>query len=459
MVEDAATSPAVQARPPAREGAAGAMNADAQGPGAAGAARSAGTARARIALAHDWLCGVRGGEHVLDRLARLVLRDHAPGALYTMFDEGRPLSQAIDCFRRVAPGATRPKVVQRLRKKLLPTFPALVGALSRTLARDHAREPIDLLISTSSSAIKGLRTPARAGGERTPARARGAAAPARAGAGRVPHVCVCFTPARYVWSRLDDYAQASGVSGLALRATAPWYRRWDRATSANVTHFISISRYIAREVERCYGRRSLVVFPPVRTAYFTPDAGTPREDFWLCVGALEPYKRVDLAVRAANIARARLIIVGGGSGERVLREMAGPTIEFAGRVGDDRLRDLYRRARLFLFPQVEDFGIVAGEALACGTPVVARLAGAAPEIVPPECGAFFSDARPEAVLEAVARCPQPDELVSGVQGAGGVSDACVRAAARFSEDVFDAAMSRVVERVLAGATEDELLSG
>jgi len=359
---------------------------------------------ARIALAHDWLCGSRGGEAVLERIAALVARDHRPAALYAMFDDRRPLAPNIDALAHITSPMQRvPWGPTALRRWLLPLYPAAVDALARRLARDHAREPIDLLVSTSSAAIKGLRPPPG-----------------------VPHLCYCHSPARYIWSQPDQYA--GGPRSLGLRAVQRRFKNWDRRTAANVTTFLANSRATADRIRDAFGRDAHVVHPPVRTEFYTPDPAITRAGFWLLVSALEPYKRVDLAIEAARIAGERIIVVGTGSLGKHLRRSAPGHAEFVGRVEDAALRNLYRTARLFVFPQVEDFGITAVEALACGTPVLARHAGGALDIVTADTGAFFEQPDPHQIARAAQRIPADP------------ADACRENALRFSESKFDRAM-------------------
>lgn len=336
-----------------------------------------------------------------------------------MFDDGRPVGTAIDPLPRIRstlgsiPGATR------LRRWLLPFYPQAVADLSRRLAREHARTPIALLISSSSAAIKGLRAPPG-----------------------VPHLCYCHSPARYVWARRDDYTGDGSLRALGLRLCSERFRQWDRRSADHVTVFVANSRHIAGQIRHCYGRPAHVVHPPVRTDFFTPDPSTPREDFWLVVSALEPYKRIDLALDAARVARARLVIAGDGSLRRTLSRRAGPGVEWLGRVSDERLRNLYRRARLLLFPQIEDFGIVAVEAQACGLPVVARAAGGALDSVNPGVtGVFFDAPDAEAIVAAARACPDPAEPA--------VARACREHALAFSEPAFDRRLSSLIDEVLA----------
>lgn len=369
---------------------------------------------------------------VLARIASLVAREATPGSLYTMFDAGEPTASPVDQWNRIAsPLSALPGAIP-LRRWLLPLYPWAVGRLSRRLAADHARAPIDLLVSTSSAAIKGLRTPRHPSGD------------------PIAHLCYCHSPARYVWSDTvqSEYTSGGTLSSLALRLYAPTFKRWDKRTASHVTHFIANSTHTASLIRAAYGRESTIIHPPVRTSYFTPDPSIPRTDTWLVVSALEPYKRVDLAIRAAGLALQRLTIAGAGSMraslESLARDAAPGLVTFEGRVTDDRLRTLYRSARLLLFPQIEDFGIIACEALSCGTPVVARSAGGALDILndprsATPTGSLFSDPTPEALVEAARRCPEPSPDTAA---------ACAASASRFSEQRFDDAMREQIRSQL-----------
>jgi len=363
----------------------------------------------RVALAHDWLCGFRGGEAVLERVAQLFADDDTP--VYTMFDDGRKLSPRIDQLKHRVSGIARlPGASGRLRRWLMPLYPSAVGQLSRRLARDQRRRKIDLLISTSSAAIKSLRPPPG-----------------------VPHLCYCHAPARYVWDQSDEYARISGpgdaVRAIGLHAIGPAYRRWDRGAAIRVTQFLANSTHTAEQIARCYEREAAVVFPPVDTDFFTPDPSLQRRDFWLVVSALEPYKRVDLAIAAAEQAGVQLIVAGAGSQRARLAKLAGSGVQFAGQLPRERLRHLYRTAALLVFPQVEDFGIAAAEALACGCPVVARAAGGALDIVHNgRTGAFFQHPTVRDIVEAAGHVPVD------------AWNACRESAMRFSVARFDQAM-------------------
>jgi glycosyltransferase involved in cell wall biosynthesis len=389
----------------------------------------------RIALAHDWLVGYRGGEAVLDAIVRALHSTTRDLHLFTMFDDGRSLTPAVDAIPRTTSVLQRvPGGTDKLRRWLLPAYPIAVASLNAAIEREHARKPFSLLISTSSAAVKSLRGP-KSGHNGT--------------THRVPHLCYCHCPARYLWSRTEDYAIGDNgrlrAAGLAM--AGPALRMWDRATAGRATKFVANSTHTRKQIARCYGVDSDVIHPPVRTDLFKPAPGVSREDFWLLVGALEPYKRADLAIRAASEAGQRLVIAGAGSQEQSLRALAAElrtNVEFLGRVSDDQLLHLYRTARLLVFPQIEDFGIVAVEAQACGLPVVARVGadpdapgGATDTIIPGVTGSTFVEPSARALMNAAEHCPAH-------------ADASCRASAeRFGERHFELAIRREVEALIA----------
>lgn len=355
---------------------------------------------------------------VLDAIARhLQHTGHTITRIYTMFDNASPLSPALNALPRTTSALNR--YPESLRRWLLPRYPRAINELSRALAQDHQREPIDLLISTSSSAIKSIAPPTS-----------------------VPHLCYCHSPARYLWSQTENYASPDlkgRLRSLGLRLAAPKLREWDRRSAANVTHFIANSTHTANEIQRCYQRESTVIHPPVRTDFFTPDTATHRENHLLLVSALEPYKRVDLAIDAAVRANTPLIIVGTGSHERALRSYTrSDLIRFVGQVTNEQLREHYQRARAFLFPQIEDFGITAVEAQACACPVIARRAGGALDsVIDHQTGVLFDDPSPQSIAEAIGQCPDPSVC----------AQACRTNALRCSNDEFDTKLAQSIEQL------------
>ncbi|MEQ9096635.1 MAG: glycosyltransferase [Phycisphaerales bacterium] len=346
--------------------------------------------------------GLRGGERVLHHIARVAGRLGHVEAILTMFDDGRPLTPELDALpRQVSTFGSLPGALAA-RRWMLPLYPSGVGQLTDRLAAMHRRRPIDLLVSTSSAAIKGLCPPPG-----------------------VPHVCYCHSPARYLWSQADQYG--GRLQRLGLRMFGGSLRAWDRSTADHVSTFIANSTHVAGLIERAYGRESTVIHPPARTDYFTPGEEL-RGEHWLSVGAIEPYKRFDTAIEAAKLAGAELRIVGDGSVRGELERSAPSNVSFMGRLSDEALRHEMRTAAVLLFPQVEDFGITAVEAQACGLPIAARGEGGALDIVQDGATGVLCDGSASAMAEAAKRA-----------SACG-SRACVENAQRFSEDRFEAAI-------------------
>src|SRR5437762_11807919 len=214
---------------------------------------------------------------------------------------------------------------------------------------------------------------------------------------------------RYVWDLYDDYfgARAGAVVRTLMPPVAAALRSWDRRTDG-VDAFVAISQHIAERIRRIYGRDADVIHPPVDTARFRPIAQP--EAFYLVVAALVPYKRVDLAVAAANRLRRRLLVVGTGPEAARLHAAAGPTVEFLGWRSDAEVADLYARCRAVLFPAVEDYGIVPLEAAAAGRPTIALARGGALETMAgleqtaaPPTAVFFAEQTAGALADAIGR--------------------------------------------------------
>lgn len=383
-----------------------------------------------MVVAHDWLCGLRGGEQVLsDIISTLQRRGCRVSCLLTMFSDGRPLTEAIDALPRWCAWPGRlPLASTWLRRHLLPLYPAAVADLSRHLAALHGRTPVDLVVSTSSAAVKGLVMPEGSGG-------------------RVAHISYIHAPARYLWSQTDQYSRAGLVQRVGLAACGPALRAWDRRSAQRPDMLLANSIHTQGLIRAAFGRSSRVLYPGVRTELFTPapiitESVTPGSvTSWpagdrgraplLVVSALEPYKRVDLAITAAGLLGRRLVVVGGGSLRAVLGEMAGPMVTFAGRVSDEKLLHYYRSSAYLLHPQVEDFGITSLEAQAAGLPVVALGAGGAKEtVVEGVTGSHFAQQSVESLLAGIDACEAYVER-------GEVTAAnCVTHAAKFSRGAF-----------------------
>jgi glycosyltransferase involved in cell wall biosynthesis len=339
---------------------------------------------------------MRGGEKCLEALCRLWPDAH----LYTLIHRRGSVSPTIErmdiraSFLQHIPG------IFRNYRYFLPLMPIAIESFR---LRDY-----DVVVSLSHCVAKSVRVPPG-----------------------VPHICYCFTPMRYAWHMREAYFGAElriedrglRIARTALEAVRYYLRssmldprsllladlrRWDRATATRVTEFVATSHTVAGRINDCYRRESTVIYPPVDVEFYTPNSA-PREDFYLCVSALAPYKRIDLAIEASNRLRRRLVVIGDGPQAVRLRAMAGPTVSLLGWQSDETIRDHYRRCRALLFPGVEDFGIVPLEAQACGAPVIALAAGGATETViaasPRHVGTglFFPRQSAESLANAMVR--------------------------------------------------------
>lgn len=361
----------------------------------------------RVALVHDWLTGMRGGEKVLEAICELFPDAtrfallHIPGAVSGTI-EARPVRTS---FIQRLPGS------HRYYRPLLPLFPAAVEQFDL--------DDFDLVISTSHCAAKSVVPP-----------------------GRTPHLCYCFTPMRYAWDQFDAYfgpdrvgAAASRMFRWGLSAMA----RWDVATAGRVSRYVASSQYVAARIRRYYNRGASVVYPPVDTALFRP-SGKPPGASLLIVSALVPYKRVDLAIRACALAGAPLRIVGRGPELARLRETAGPSVEFLGSLSDEQVRTAYQDAAAVLLPGIEDFGIVPVEAQACGRPVIALAEGGACEtVIDGSTGILVAEPTDTAFAAAIDRVRRVRFDATAIR----------QHAVRFSRERFHAAFKQQVDQVLS----------
>ena len=322
----------------------------------------------KLTLVHDWLNQVGGAEDVLAALLEIW-----PGSpVYTSIhapDRMPPTLRAADVrtlWLNRLPG------IQRHHQPFLPLYPLAWSGLN---LRGQ-----DVILSNKSGFCTALRHDAR-----------------------TLHICYCLTPTRYLW-QLEEYLERERLGASlrhALRPLMALLRRQDFAAAQRVHHFIAISSAVCRRIRDCYQRDSTLIFPPVDTRRFIPAA--QRDDYLLVVARLVPYKRIDLAVRAAT--RLGLPLKVGGSGRDLprLRAMAGPTVEFLGRVPDAELPQLMARCRAFLFPGHEDFGIAPVQAQAAGRPVIAYGAGGALDtVLPGRTGEHFSTQTVNSLATALA---------------------------------------------------------
>ena len=327
----------------------------------------------RVALVHDWLTGMRGGEKCLEVLCEIF-----PQAdLYTLVHRRGSVTPTIENRRVVESWIARlPFGRSRYR--------AFVGLYPRAIESFDLSD-YDLVVSTSHCAAKGAVTRAD-----------------------TLHICYCVTPVRYFWDLRREYFGAGRGSALG-RFAAEWighsFRVWDRVSADRVDLFVADSHHVRERIEKHYRRSALVLHPPVDTSFFTPadPPGPAAGDApLLVVSALVPYKGVERTIRVANRLGLPLRIVGTGPEEKRLRRVAGPTVRFESWLSMEALRDAYRSCRALVQAHEEDFGIAPLEAMACGRPVVALRRGGASEVVAPGTGVLFDDETDEGLEQAIA---------------------------------------------------------
>ncbi|MDB5349436.1 MAG: glycosyltransferase [Planctomycetota bacterium] len=322
----------------------------------------------RVALVHDWLTGLRGGEKCLEVLCRAF-----PGAtLHTLIHKKGSVGPTIGAMMIRTSPLQRLPGVERHYRKLLPIMPAA--------ARFWNVGEVDLVVSLSHCVAKAVRVP------------KG-----------VPHVCYCFTPMRYAWDGRAAYLES--WTGRPVRRAAAGFmldrlRAWDKATSSSVSHFVAISETVRGRIDRCYGRDGRVIEPPVDTSFYSP-APVDRDGPYLCVSALVPYKRIDQAIQVCSSTGRPLVVIGAGPDRDRLQRLAGPGVTFLGWQTDESIRDHYRRCRALLFPGEEDFGIVPAEAMACGAPVIALARGGAAETVDERAGVLYQEPTADGLRDAI----------------------------------------------------------
>jgi glycosyltransferase involved in cell wall biosynthesis len=366
------------------------------GAGTPGSDHAEWLASLRVLIVHDWIVAWGGAERTLEQLLAVFPQaDLVVGVL----GEGRRDLNAVTRRARESWLARLP-FARRHHRWFLPLYSAAFATVDTS--------GYDLVISSSHAFAKVVRS-----------------------APTTPHLCYCHSPPRYLWDLHAAYRRDGAPSGIALALAAPLLRVIDRLSARRVDAFVANSQYIADRIRRCYGRAATVVYPPV-SAKPGRRRAAPREDVLLSLGRLVPYKRVDLAIEAANVTGARLIVAGDGPERERLQRLAGPSVTFVGEVGETEAGDLMERCRAMVFCAEEDFGIAPVEANAHGLPVVAYRRGGAMESLRAGVTAeFFDEPTSASLVEALERARRRDW-----------DDVAIRAnAERFSADRFRAGIA------------------
>jgi glycosyltransferase involved in cell wall biosynthesis len=362
----------------------------------------------RVALVHDWLTGMRGGEKCLEVFCELFPR----ADLFTLVYNPADISTTIRQMNLNASWIDRVPGAKKYFRYLLPLFPTAIESFE---LGDY-----DLILSSSHCVAKGI----------PPHRAL--------------HIAYVHTPMRYVWDLRDAYLSGgtSFIARAGLALSRRYLQRWDLRSSLRVDEFLANSNNVAAKIKSLYGRSAKVIYPPVDMEKF--HLGDEIEPYYLIVSALVPYKRIDLAIDAFNAINLPLKIAGDGPLRRVLQRRARSNIEFLGFVDDAPLSELYSRCQALIFPGEEDFGIVPLEAQASGRPVIAYGKGGALETVLPlgselgsPTGIFFQEQTVESLMAAMRAFEQNRQkfVPTGIR-----QQAC-----RFSRDRFKAQISDYIE--------------
>jgi glycosyltransferase involved in cell wall biosynthesis len=355
----------------------------------------------RVALVHYWLLGSRGGEKVLEAICRML-----PEAdIFTLFYDPAVVSPLIRS-KNVQASFLNP--LKRFHRGMLPLMPLALEAFD---LRSY-----DLVISSESGPAKGVLTTSSC-----------------------RHLCYCHTPMRYLWELHSAYLHDFGQNPFKRALMAPlasYLRTWDYATAARVDHFIANSWNVRRRIWKTYRRKAKVIYPPVAVESFYHACS---EGYFLMVAEMVAYKRLDYAIRTFARSGRKLKIVGNGPEYRALRRLAGPNIEFCGRVSDQELRDLYSRSAALVMPGEEDFGMTMVESLASGKPVVALGRGGALEIVSEKCGVLYPDSTEAGLADALRTFDRIEPSFNPLY--------LRTAMAEFSESAFSRDFGAVLSRV------------
>jgi len=356
----------------------------------------------KVALVYDRVNKWGGAERVL-----LALNELFPNApLYTSVYDSANADWA--------------KVFPKVKTSFLQNIPyaknnhEYLAPLMPVAFENHSFDDYDLVVSVTSEAAKGIITNYNTN-----------------------HICYCLTPTRYLWSGYEDYFH-SKYKKILSKPIVNYLRNWDKKAAHRPDHLLAISTEVKNRIDTYYQRDSEIIFPPVDLEKFSKFKKRDFGDYYLFVSRLVPYKRADLVVKAFNKLNKKLIIIGEGKEKSRLVAMAKPNIEFLSRLTDSELADYYGNSRALIFPQYEDFGLVAVEAQALGTPVIAyRKGGSLDTVVDHKTGLFFDNQNEESIIDAIKRFEKLSFSKSEIQ----------KNARRFSKRNFQKEFIKLIEDV------------
>ena len=341
----------------------------------------------KIAIIHDWLTGMRGGEKCLEVICKL----YPDADLFTLLHIPGKVSPEIESHPIHTSFIQNLPFAKSKYRYYLPLMPFAIETFDLN--------EYDLILSSSHCVAKSVKPGPNS-----------------------LHICYCHTPMRYIWDQFNQYfgrGKSSWLSATVMKLLRPWLQRWDVKTSRRVNYFIANSLHVKKRIKKYYGKEATIIHPPVDTELFTPDNTANKEDYFLIVSAFAPYKRLDLAVEAFNQMGLPFFIIGEGQDSKRLKEMAKPNIQFEGWLDNSQIRSHFARCRAFVFCGEEDFGITLLEAQAMGRPIIAFGRGGALETVIPDnqtwtpeteipksstsqpTGVFFYEQTTEALINAI----------------------------------------------------------
>jgi len=328
----------------------------------------------RVALVHDYLIQYGGAERVLEAFCEIW--PEAP--IFTLIYDPARTGRAFASRKIKTSFLQKAPFIKAHHRPFLMLMPLAIEQFDLS--------KYDLVISDSASFAKGVITRPK-----------------------TLHVCYCHTPTRYVWDDSHKYIEEFNYPAIVKKLIPPflnYLRLWDEAASSRPDKYIANSHFVASRIRKYYQQEAEVIHPPVKTNFFY--IGRP-QDYFLMVARFLPYKKIDLAIRAFNELGWPLKIIGDGPEKKHLQEISKSNIEFVGLVEEAALREYYANCRAFIFPQEEDFGISAVEAMAAGRPVIAYQSGGVLEIIKEnETGLFFSEQTTASLAGVLKKFRQED---------------------------------------------------
>ncbi len=320
----------------------------------------------RVAIIHDWLVTMRGGERVLE----VFLEMFPKAEIFTIVFDPQRITSKIKSVKINTSFIQHFPFAKKFYRHYLLFHPSAVEAFDL--------RGFDLVISLSHCAAKGVIVPPG-----------------------IPHLCYMFTPMRYAYDMFYEYfnfAEMGIIKKTFFAFIFNYLRTWDFVSAQRIDKIITISEFVRKRISRYYSRDCKVIYPPVDIQRFHPENEPAKDDYYLIVSAMVPYKRIEIAVDLFNRTGKKLVIIGSGPEKKRLKKRAKDNIIFPGFLKDRNVTEYYRKAKAFIFPGIEDFGITMVEALAAGTPVIAFKGGGAEEIIKDgKNGLFFDKPTPESL--------------------------------------------------------------